>query len=241
MVAVREPLVRGRRGAGSEAGAVEGALEGGFGAIGRELEGRVGARGRVGRLARDRRLERHRQGDVPRVLGRGLVDQAVGRGHDLERMRPRSEARVRTGEVQGCGDSPSREQWNVARATSAEKLKVASVLAEGLGGPATMDVSIAPGGGAWTAQRYSAAVPLPMFASTARTAKTCDCSARSRYVIGEVQASGPAPSSEHSNVASGWSDAKPKVASELSDGSGGASRSSPSGVRQRSSCEPRCR
>ena len=53
-----------------------------------------------------------------------------------------------TGEVQVFGDSPSREQWNVAPATSAEKLKVASVLAEGFGGPATMDVSIAPGGGA---------------------------------------------------------------------------------------------
>ena len=156
----------------------KGDSEGGLGAVGRELEGRLGAGGRVGWLARDGGLERHRKGDVPRVFGRRLVDQIVVEAATLNPCVPVARPEYVTGDVQLFGDSPSREQWNVAPATAAEKLKVASALAEGFGGPATIDVSIAPGAGAATSQRYSAGAPGPTLSTTARTANECDPSSR---------------------------------------------------------------
>src|SRR5204862_7818846 len=117
---------------------------------------------------------------------------------------------------------PSSAQRKVAPGTLAAKLKVASGLAEGSGGAATMDVSIDVGGAAFTAQRYSAGGPLPTLGSTARTANTCSCSDRPWYSAGDVQAAGAAPSREHSKVAPAWSEVNSKVASGLSEGFGGS-------------------
>jgi hypothetical protein len=85
-----------------------------------------------------------------------------------------------------------------------------------------MDVSTGAVGGAFTSQRYCSGGPFPASGLTARTVNTCCCSLRSLYVTGDVQASGLALSREHSKDESDWSEVNSKVASVLSDGSGGS-------------------